>query len=128
MAMGFAAGSTNNRSGSLSDISGKLWCSHTLKADEENQSRINCLMIGKFSSVGSQGRAGVAVGGNVLLGHWQGWSPWVGTPVLVQGEREGAVPVAAAMTEPVGMLGGQEPIVGKLEGKVCNCSQQSLDR
>ena len=126
--MGFAAESTNKRSGSLSVMSGKLWCSHTLKAEEENQSRMNCLMTGKFSSVGSQGRVGVAAGGNVLLGHWQGWSAWVGTPVLVQGDREGVVPLAAAMTELVGVLGGQEPIVGKLGGKVCNCSQQSLDR
>ena len=69
IAVGFAAGFTNKRSGSLSDMSGKLWCSQTLNAEEENQSRINCLMIGKFSSVGSQGRVGVAVGGNVLLGH-----------------------------------------------------------
>ena len=80
---------------------------------------MNCLMAGKFSSVGSQGRVGVAFGGNVLLGHWQGWSAWVGTPVLVQGASEGVVPVAAAMTEPE--LGGHEPIVGKLAGKVCNC-------
>ena len=46
---------------------------------------MNCLMMGKFSSVGGQGSAG-GDGGNALLGHLHGLFPSVlsGIPVFVQ--------------------------------------------
>ena len=55
---------------------------------------MNCLRIGKFSLVGSQGKVGVSVGGKILLGHLHGWSACVGTPLL---EQDGGVVEAGAV-------------------------------
>ena len=64
---------------------GKGCFSQQLNAELENRSRIYCLSIGRFSSVGGQGKTTGFVGGNVRLGHWHGISSGPGTPVLEQG-------------------------------------------
>ena len=109
---------------------------------------MNCLRIGKFSSVGSHGKVGVSVGGRVLRGHLHGWSECVGTPLLVQtggvvgtplfGQAGGEIGtpllegagevVGVAAVAPAIVAGGQLPMEGKFWGKVWSCSQQSLDR
>ena len=75
---------------------------------------INCFRVGKLSSVGSQGRVGVSVGGMVLLGHLHGWSACVGTPLLEQEGvvEEGAVGGGLAMALAI-VAGGQLPMDGK---------------
>ena len=118
IAIGLAWGSTYRQSGSLLFISGKTCLSHTLKAEQENLSRMNCFRIGRFSGVGSHGRGGVSVGGRVRSGHLQGWSDCVGTPLFVHVEREGVDPEAAANVDVEYGVGGQDPIVGKFVGKV----------
>ena len=63
-------------------MSGKACLSQQLKALPLNLSIIHCLMRGRFSTVGAQGRIGWSVGGRVLLGQLQGVSPGVTTPEL----------------------------------------------
>ena len=118
-----------------------------LKAEEENVSMMNCFRIGKFSSVGSQGKVGVSVGGRVLRGHLHSWSACVGTPLLAQAggvvgapllDQAGGVVgdtlfeeagvVGAVTVAPAIVAGGQLPMEGKFLGNVWSCSQQSLDR
>ena len=55
--------------------------SQQLKALLAYLSRMNCLSLGKFSTVGAQGRLSGAVGGSSLLGQAH-VSPEVGTPEL----------------------------------------------
>ena len=80
-------------------------------------------MIGKFSAVGAQGRAGSSVGGKLRVGHEQGGVPSLMIPEF---EHLGKVGLAAAVwseeiaAERTGSaspwLGEQDPIRGNCVG------------
>ena len=89
-ATGVAVGSTNNLRGGASSIRGKGCLSHLLNAELWNLSNMYCLIMGRFSAVGAQGRTGSSVGGRDRLGHLQGMSCGSTTPVLPQLGRLGA--------------------------------------
>ena len=59
--------------------------SHTLNALLLNLSSMYCLRMGRFSTVGGQGKCGWVLGGKFLRGHEHGVSSEDTTPVLVQG-------------------------------------------
>ena len=83
-ATGTASSLRNSRSGGDLSIRGNGCCSQQLKAELENLSRMYFFKIGKFSSVGGQGKTTGDVGGSVRLGHVHGGSSGPGTPVLEQ--------------------------------------------
>ena len=95
---------------------------------------MNCLMMGKLSSVGGQGNAGCD-GGNALLGHSHGLLPLavLGIPVFVQaGILAVILAIVANMSATVArssfLLGEHEPTDGKSSGIVCRDLQHCLDR
>ena len=94
-----------------------------LKADAENLFTIYSLSLGRFSSVGSHGSEGTSSGGRERLGQLHVSSPGEETPLFEQGGGGSDGDMVAARSG-----GGQLPIVGKLGGNVCSCSQQSLER
>ena len=58
-----------------------------MKEDAAYLSRMNCLILGRFSSVGAQGSVAGKEGGRVRLGQEQGLSSGSRTPLLLQGGR-----------------------------------------
>ena len=114
---------------------GNGWCEQVLKALAAYFSRMNCLITGKFSSVGKHGMGGGVDGGAALLGHWHGWSVFPGMPLFEQGGSVADILVMAAAIRLAclsagkpGCDGWQDPMLGKSGGIVCSCLQQSWDR
>ena len=84
-------------------------------------SSINCLILGKFSSVASKGRSGTVAGGSSLRGQEQWRSDSVVRPSLVQVAPvlvEVVSPVSTDAAATVARGGGQEPTDGKFGGMV----------
>ena len=106
-----------------------------LKALAAYFSRMNCFIIGRFSSVGEHGMGGGVGGGAALLGHWHGLSDFPGMPLFEQGGSVADILVMAAAIRLAclsgvnwGCDGWQDPMFGKSGGIVCSCLQQSWDR
>ena len=82
---------------------GRTCCSQQLNAELLYLSRMYFLMIGRFSTVGSKGRTGGAVGGGARFGHLHGswWGP--STPVFSQGGRLAGAELLAATEAEAGV-------------------------
>ena len=84
-ATGVAFSATNIRKGGDLSMRAIGCVSQQLNAELLYLSNMYCFRMGKFSSVGAQGKFVGVVGGNVRRGHWHGASSGPATPVFEQG-------------------------------------------
>ena len=80
--------------------------------------------MGRFSSVGGQGKCAGVAGGSVLRGHLQGVSSGPAMPVLIQGSGMGLVTEDKLAV----LVLSQDQTVGKLAGTSPRSTQADNDR
>ena len=123
-ATGVASVSTKIRNGGHLSIRGSGCVSQQLKDELRYLSRMYFFRMGRFSSVGGQGKCAGVAGGSVLRGHLQGLSSGPAMPVLIQGSGMGLVTEDKLAV----LVLSQDPTAGKLAGTSPRSTQADNDR